>query len=95
MKKDILIGIIVGLIANTVGALLFCLYISSTQNRSVEDVIETAISEGTLGKIIAIGAVLNLLAFFGLLRQQQDLRARGVLLTTIAIALITMVLMFT
>lgn len=94
MKKDIIIGMIIGLIANAIGVLLFCFYISSTQNQSMEGVLKTAIIEGRLGKIIAIGAVLNLLAFFGMLRQGQEARARGVLLVTIAIAFITMILMF-
>ena len=95
MKKDIIIGIVVGLIANAIGVLLFSLYIGSTQDRTIANVLETAFSEGRLGKIIAIGAVLNLLAFFMLLRQGHDARARGVLLTTITIAFVTMILMFT
>lgn len=94
MKKDIVIGILVGLVANAVGVLLFAWYIGATQDRTINNVIETAHIEGRLGKIIAIGAVLNLLAFFGLLRQGQDARARGVLLFTIACALATMILMF-
>lgn len=94
MKKDILIGIFVGLVANAIGILLFAWYISSVQDRTIEGVIETAYTEGGLGKIIAIGAVLNLLAFFGLLKQGQDARARGVLLVTIACAFLTMILMF-
>lgn len=94
MKKDIAIGILVGLIANAVGVLLFAWYIGATQDRTINNVIETAYIERRLGKIIAIGAVLNLLAFFGLLRQGQDARARGVLLFTIACALVTMILMF-
>lgn len=94
MKKDITIGIIVGLVANAVGILLFALYIGATQDRTIENVIQTAYSEGRLGKIIAIGAVLNLFAFFGLLKQGQESRARGVLLVTIASAFVTMILMF-
>jgi hypothetical protein len=95
MKKDIIIGIIVGLIANAIGVLLFSLYIGSTQDRTITNVLQTAVSEGRLGKIMAIGAVLNLLAFFMMLRQGQDARARGVLLATITIAFVTMILMFT
>lgn len=94
MKKDILIGIIIGLLANTIGVLIFSFYISTTQDRTLTNVIQTALAEGRLGKIIAIGAVLNLVAFFGLLRQGQDARARGVLLMTIAMAFVTMILMF-
>ncbi|WP_405211656.1 hypothetical protein [Dokdonia sp. Asnod2-E02] len=94
MKKDILIGIIIGLLANTLGVLIFSFYIGTTQDRTLTNVLQTALAEGRLGKIIAIGAVLNLVAFFGLLRQGQDARARGVLLMTIAMAFVTMILMF-
>ena len=94
MKKDILIGIIIGLLANTIGVLIFSVYIGTTQDRTLTNVLQTALAEGRLGKIIAIGAVLNLVAFFGLLRQGQDARARGVLLMTIAMAFVTMILMF-
>lgn len=94
MKKDILIGIIIGLLANTIGVLIFSFYIGTTQDRTLTNVLQTALAEGRLGKIIAIGAVLNLVAFFGLLRQGQDARARGVLLMTIAMAFVTMILMF-
>ena len=94
MKKDILIGIIIGLLANTIGVLIFSFYIGTTQDRTLTNVLQTALAEGRLGKIIAIGAVLNLVAFFGLLRQGQDPRARGVLLMTIAMAFVTMILMF-
>lgn len=94
MKKDILIGIIIGLLANTIGVLIFSFYIGTTQDRTLTNVLQTALAEGRLGKIIAIGAVLNLAAFFGLLRQGQDARARGVLLMTIAMAFVTMILMF-
>ncbi|MDE0599361.1 hypothetical protein ACFO5T_12105 [Dokdonia genika] len=94
MKKDILIGIIIGLLANTIGVIIFSFYIGTTQDRTLTNVLQTALAEGRLGKIIAIGAVLNLVAFFGLLRQGQDARARGVLLMTIAMAFVTMILMF-
>lgn len=94
MKKDILIGIIIGLLVNTIGVLIFSFYIGTTQDRTLTNVLQTALAEGRLGKIIAIGAVLNLVAFFGLLRQGQDARARGVLLMTIAMAFVTMILMF-
>jgi uncharacterized membrane protein len=94
MKKDILIGIIIGLLTNTIGVLIFSFYIGTTQDRTLTNVLQTALAEGRLGKIMAIGAVLNLVAFFGLLRQGQDARARGVLLMTIAMAFVTMILMF-
>ena len=42
-----------------------------------------------LGKIITLGAVLNLIAFFILLHYKKDLMARGVILATIILAILT------
>ena len=38
--------------------------------------------------LLALGAVLNLLAFFGFLRLRRDYRARGVLMATVLTALV-------
>lgn len=91
MKKEILIGFITGLFANTLGVLIYILIFSE---KGIDATINQAIAEGFLGKIIALGAVLNLIAFFLFIKKKQDYRARGVLLSTMIIALFTMILMF-
>jgi hypothetical protein len=52
-------------------------------------VLESAQSENFLGKLISLGAILNLLSFFYFIRKRQDARAGGVLAATILIALLT------
>ena len=89
MKKEIIIGILIGLIANVIG-----LFFASTllgQGDDFTTVIKAAISEGFLGKLISLGAILNLAAFFIFIKKRQDYRARGVLLITIFIAVFTFV----
>ena len=54
-------------------------------------VIKAASNEGFLGKLISLGAILNLVAFFIFIKKKQDYRARGVLLVTIFIAVFTFV----
>jgi hypothetical protein len=49
-------------------------------------------SQGYLGKVITLGAILNLVAFFVLLKINRELMARGVVLATLLLALITMFL---
>ena len=53
------------------------------------------IQEGGLhGKILALAAIPNLFVFFIFIRKKQDNRAKGVLFTTILIALTTLILKF-
>lgn len=84
-KKEIIIGFIVGLIANTFGTLLYILLFSDL---SVTETINAAISQGHIGSLLALGAVLNLVAFFAFLRIKRDQRAKGVMLATLVTALV-------
>lgn len=92
IKKDIIIGIIVGLFANAFG-----LFITATlfgKDDSFITVIKAAVAEGFIGKLISLGAILNLVVFFVFIKKKQDYRARGVLLATVFIAIITFVIKF-
>mgnify|MGYP001044557580 FL=1 len=92
VRKEVVIGLFVGLIANAIG-----LFISATLLGNGDDfvsVLKTASAEGFLGKLISLGAVLNLIAFFIFIRKKQDYRARGVLLATIFVAVFTFILNF-
>ncbi|TVZ53112.1 hypothetical protein [Dokdonia sp. Hel_I_53] len=91
MKKDILIGILAGILANALGIILYILLFS---DKGSDATIEKALAEGYLGKIITLGATLNLITFFIFLKKNEIYKARGVLLATIGIAIITMLLMF-
>jgi uncharacterized membrane protein len=84
-KKEILIGLIVGIIANTIGTLLYILLFSDL---SISETYKAAVAQEHVGSLLALGAVLNLIAFFGFLRIKRDNRAKGVLLATIITAFI-------
>ncbi|MCB0373500.1 MAG: hypothetical protein KDD31_10860 [Muricauda sp.] len=84
-KKEIVIGFIVGIIANTFGTLLYIIIFSDL---GVVDTFNAAVSQGHIGSLLALGAILNLVAFFGFLRIKRDQRARGVMLATLVTALI-------
>ncbi len=84
-KKEIVIGFIVGIIANTLGTLLYILLFS---DMGILPTFEAAISQGHLGSLLALGAILNLAAFFGFLKIRRDHRARGVLIATLLTAFI-------
>lgn len=87
-NKEILIGFIVGIIANTFGTLLYILMFSDL---GIADTFNAAVSQGHIGSLLALGAILNLIAFFGFLRIKRDLRARGVMLATLVTALVILI----
>ena len=90
MRKELGIGILVGLIANAIGLFITTQLLGDGDGFST--VIKAAYDEGFLGKLISLGAVLNLIAFFIFIRKKQDYRARGVLLITVFIAVFTFVI---
>lgn len=89
--KEVVIGFLVGIIANTVGTLLYILLFSDL---SISETFKAAYAQGHLGSILALGAILNLIAFFGFLRIKRDLRARGVMIATLLTALIILAYKF-
>ncbi len=84
-KKELVIGFAVGVIANTIGTLLYILLFSDF---GITETFEAAVAQGHVGSLLALGAILNLVAFFGFLRIRRDQRAKGVLIATLMTALI-------
>lgn len=89
--KEIIIGFIVGLIANTSGTYLYIYFFSK---QSLEDTLRAALINDFIGSLIALGAVLNLMAFFIYVKKRQYYRARGVILATVVAALVILILKF-
>lgn len=92
IKKEVFIGFLVGIIANALGLYLAATFLGAGDEAIL--VIKAAIAEGFLGKLTSLGAILNLGAFFIYIKKKQDYRARGVLLATVLIALITFIFKF-
>lgn len=92
IKKEVLIGIGIGLVANFIGLYLAAIFLG--ESNDFVTTIKSAAAEGFLTKLISLGAVLNLVAFFIFIRKKQDYRARGVLLVTVLVAVLTFVLKF-
>ena len=91
IKKDVTIGFITGLLANFIGVFLYVNFF--TEEGFIES-IKMARANDFLGKIVSIGAILNLVAFFIFIKKKQDYRARGVLLATVVIAIATFLIKF-
>lgn len=90
-QRDVLIGFLVGLFANATGTYLYLFFFS---NYSLEESLRLALQEDLLGSLIALGALLNLGAFFVFLKKKQYYRARGVVLATVVAALLVLATKF-
>lgn len=89
MKKELLIGFLVALVATSFGCFLFIEFFSTV------DFYESLklIKEGNLeGKVLVLGAVANFFVFFVFLKKKQIYRARGVMMETFVIAFIVLLL---
>ena len=63
-----------------------------SENDSIIDSLKNSYYENFLGKLISLGAILNVLVFFVFIKKNQDQRAKGVLLFTIFLAIFTLIL---
>ena len=90
-NKKVLQGFLIGLLATIIGVFLSSIFLGKLSGRSdgILEVLEAAQFEGFLGKLISLGAILNLICFFYFIRKKQDSRAAGVLTATIIIAVAT------
>lgn len=91
VKKEILIGILVGLFATVAGMFIYLEYVSRF---GFQETIELIKKGDLFGKVITLAAIPNLFVFFVFLKKKQDHRARGVLMATILTAVLTFVLRF-
>lgn len=92
IKKNIFVGFLTGLTCNGIGLLLAIFFLGN--GNSISTVIQQSLEEGFFTKLVSVGAVLNLVAFFIFIKRNQDYRARGVLLATIVVAVLTFLIKF-
>jgi hypothetical protein len=85
-KKDIIIGFVIGLIACILGIFLFITFFTDFDFLTG---VQSMKSEGKLGKLSTLGAILDLVSFGVLLKMNKELMARGVVLAVICIAIFT------
>ena len=91
MKKDIVIGFLVAIFATLCGLFVYVEFVS---RYDFSDSIAFLKDGNLLGKVITIAAIPNLFVFTVFIKKKQDQRAKGVLIATILIAIITLILKF-
>lgn len=88
-KLHLLIGLVIGLLTATIGMFLF---IELFTSYSFIEGWKFMKYQGQTGKLMAIGAVPNLIIFFVLLKYDQEIMARGIVLAIIIITALSVIL---
>lgn len=91
MRKEILVGFLVGLLATAMG---FYFYVEFVLNGSFQESLTIINNKNLYGQILSIAAIPNLLVFFVFIKKKQDYRARGVLIATFLVAFLILVSQF-
>lgn len=91
INKEVIIGILVALVATACGIFVYLEFISDD---TIVETLKKVRQGGVLGAVLALGSLPNLFVFWVFLKKNQDYRARGVLITTAAVALTSLILKF-
>lgn len=88
-KTDLLVGALLAMITCALGSYIFIEFVVGMHFLSGIQFYRT---HGLLGKIITLGAILNLILFFILIRKNKEMMARGVVFGLILLTIITLIL---
>jgi len=91
MKKEIALGFLIGIAANLAGMYLYVFFFLEYE---FMESLKIARENDAIGNLIALGAILNLIIFFLMIKKRQLYRARGVLMATVLAALIVLLSKF-
>lgn len=87
--RDLIFGFFIGITATFLGSFLF---ITLVMKHNFIVGITYVKNHGLLGKIITLGAILNLIAFAILLKFNKEIMARGVILATLILTALTLII---
>ena len=85
-KKDILIGFIIGILVALLGSYLFIKLFTDFDLSGIKIIKQY----GYLGKVIALGTILDLIVFTIFLKINKEFMARGVIFAVIILAISTL-----
>lgn len=85
--RDLIFGALLAMVTCGIGSFVF---IELVTGMDFFDGLAFYKKNGMLGKIITLGAILNLLLFFALLKKNKEIMARGVVLGMIILTMITL-----
>lgn len=85
-RIHLLYGLLLGIALSFLGAYL---YVTLFTEFDFEEGVKIIKSQDNFGKLITLGAIPNLIAFFVLLKMKREMWARGVVMATIILAIST------
>ncbi|MBW3518996.1 hypothetical protein [Flavobacterium sp. NKUCC04_CG] len=88
MKRIVAIalGFLLGVLVTFIGSAIF-VYFSLRINPLTQ--FKLLLYSGSLGKILVIGSVLNLILFWYFIKKNQDLKAGGTILAAVILTILT------
>ncbi len=90
-KRQLLYGFFLGLAVCMVGIALFLLgAMLVVDGETPQTLYKKLMANGRAGQMIALGAFLNFVTFFILLKMKRELMARGIILSVIVLTIITL-----
>jgi len=89
-KRDVFFGLFSGFLANFLGMIITIIVLFNEINiLNIFKIINNSFHDNSITKLISLGAILNLIVFFIFLKYDYEERAKGVLLATFVIAILT------
>lgn len=88
-KKDFIIGFLIGILGSFVGCFIVLQFFTKAGFIEGFTMMREA---GMIGKVITLGAILNLIIFYFLLNKNKELMARGVILAMFVLTVLTLIL---
>lgn len=85
-KSDLFIGVLIGIATAFVGSFLFIMLFTSME---FMEGFATIKAQGNLGKLITIGALLNIGIVFLLFKKNKDTMAKGVIISIFILTIYT------
>ncbi len=92
-KKEVFLGLLSGFLANFLGVIITVIVLFQEIDVSnILRIINDSILDNFITKLISLGAIVNLIVFFIYLKYDYEQKAKGVLLATFIIAILTIYL---
>lgn len=86
-KKDLFIGVLIGLITSFIGCFLFITFFTSMDFTEGYTNLK---AQGSLGKLVTLGALLNIGIVLLLFKKNKDEMAKGVILSLFILTIYTL-----
>lgn len=85
---EFFIGFVLGIVTALAGVLLFLELFTGSGISGINTIRQL----GIFGQVITLGSILNLIVFFLMVWKKKDMVAKGIILATITLALLTIML---